>query len=764
MRQSVIVATFLVVGAGAAGAGALSSFNMLGSDTLFDVTNDVLANCPGTSSLLYLGTGSGNGENQMKAGSQTIAPMSKMLTKTSCANVTVAGGAADGGTAFVEAGTAAQGLVIGLDGVAIVASKNTSGTAACNGSIGGCALDAAFGVAINTTVQVPAGYTYNGNSVTSYTFIDWRDVLRVVFGGLDNKQGNGGLANNTVGTRNCNSTLRKAIVNNWSAFFEAGASCTGAPGDGTGTCTQLRHVFRRDNASGTSDVFASLLGLVGPSESSNTDAYCNAIPTNILPPNAQLLQMNMYYQDYQDNDPIRRPCAGTNKQLPSGSGHPSLTVPTEQVCSLDGDLGLVLPISPADFLPSVAVQFPTKYCGGVNIFGTAPPSINLTSAATGHENIGSNVCPNGDVLLFGGECLIPTAADGSLDPSCMAANADSPASTFSTTPSPEGTPPGNADGRVYNEHLWAKPTGSATVAAYYTDQLGCGAPCAPFNGRSITGAYWRLHANASMLNPNSGSTCQQRDATDQIGCLVAASPCSIGYAGKEAASPSINPNTVGLLANGIGPSPACISNFSYPLSRKLYLNSIIGFPNINGAEALLAACENTPATINAALTGRNFLALPNNGGGLETPNAGSPFCEDFNEQMLCAGQSGQANVNACANNSGSAFPTAMTTCGNAIVEAFEDCDQGTAGTSNALNGGNGSAGNLCSTTCRFNLGQALINSHGCLANVAGTTCLPSQNPGVTTGPALPILNCNKGGGVTGACNQVTSPSLDCVCQ
>ena len=52
-------------------------------------------------------------------------------------------------------------------------------------------------------------------------------------------------------TKFCNSDVRYALVNNWNNLFQEGAGCNGADPD---ACTQLKHAFRRDDVSGTTDV------------------------------------------------------------------------------------------------------------------------------------------------------------------------------------------------------------------------------------------------------------------------------------------------------------------------------------------------------------------------------------------------------------------------------------------------------------------------------------------------------------------------------
>src|SRR4051812_4905663 len=85
MRTSMIGAAFLLCGAGAAMVAALEpngdTIALNGSDTLLDVTRQVIANCPniGTHGITYAGGGSGVGAGQMLAHAQRLSPMSRAL-------------------------------------------------------------------------------------------------------------------------------------------------------------------------------------------------------------------------------------------------------------------------------------------------------------------------------------------------------------------------------------------------------------------------------------------------------------------------------------------------------------------------------------------------------------------------------------------------------------------------------------------------------------------------------------------------------------
>jgi hypothetical protein len=208
------MATFVVAGAGAIGAGAALNFN--GSDTLGDFTAELITNhniantavitgapfCQfvndgGTvfsndagsdpfvqahnGSLVYLGGGSGTGENNMAAGKQGLAPMSKFLTSASCVGTLTVEGTTttDGGAA-----TLAHGLVVALDGLSIVGANVTAGQGACNGDASdlACLGEKAFGLAADTSISYPLP----GGGTGTYTFLVWQDVLKALYFGTLN--------------------------------------------------------------------------------------------------------------------------------------------------------------------------------------------------------------------------------------------------------------------------------------------------------------------------------------------------------------------------------------------------------------------------------------------------------------------------------------------------------------------------------------------------------------------------------------------------
>jgi hypothetical protein len=724
---------------------------------------------------------------------------------------------ADGGTAPNL--SAAAGLVIGLDGIEVLASKNTvftdgGGATACNqADNANCDPSAGPGsAAIDTTI---AGYTFNG----------WRDVLRVLLAGFDHT--NTGTNATAWSLRDCNSPERNAIAASYGSFFEN--NCTAAHGDattGAAVCTSIRHVFRPDDFSDATNTFLSLLGLPsavtpgtvgaavsgGPTivvDNTGASVFCNAVRPAFVYPSASVptvlqgsdatwdpttsamvagtagtapipvgttscgnattcappafcfdarcvtpctvatsnctapltcvanaaapapndgfcstttRETAVYRSTMQDNDPIRRQCFG------SGAG----TAAAEDVCAHSGDLGLVLPMND---VPEETLNPPRTNADRYNANPCIKGHLTSVTAPDAYDAIGQTkqictrtlLCPNGDKCNNLGGCIAPADANGNVQ--CLASKLTAPAITVSAVAVPAVHPigPGIAEGRAYNQHLYVQ-VGSA--GAY---QLNGFAATGATSNLPVTGAYYRIHANHSLSTiPNSitgaNRTCQFPDMTDQIGCLVEASPCSLGYAGRGATANAGNLNnaTQAININNQSPDVLCIqgdsslsppiAGFTYPLSRKLYLNTIQGFANLFGDALQFAGCEtdlaqNGPIPTPASLVTTNSLSDLTKFGFVNiafSVNGGEPYCEDFNEQVIC---SQPGNVNACATapTNFTSFPTFNTTCGDGNLDAYEDCDPSVGGVPAALphvcapgdtNCGCVGGAGVCSTICR----------------------------------------------------------------
>lgn len=701
MRKSIALGAFAALAAGSAGAGALDSVPaMVGSDTLKNLTVQVIDACTdlksyptdndpvkaGAQPIVYNGTGSGNGENAMKPSpsAQWVAPMSRPLGTGICNSASPRAGA--------------EGIVMALDAVSIVFAGSVIG---------------AEGIDYPGT----AGNTANA----------WRTVLREVYTGM-------GASGTNLFARDCNSASRHAIVDNWDNLFHGstGSTCADSNPDSGASSVEpgLRHAFRRDEESGTTDVFLGQLSLptvnfqqtavggatVIPTGSNTTQTaiyralasspFCNirrpedkTVPVNkggsFIPPmyqvglpagaggpatgsqglvpydpalgdNARFLAP--YMPEMQDQDPIRRKCFG-----PKVTIQDSPTAPREEVCAADGTLGVVLPINPPPAL-TTAERYPTAACEDTRDFEFGPAVTRPTGDPVR--------CPNGDAPQDG-QCLLPTRTAGAgFAFDCLNNGLNSPAAIFDSdgngsdypdAPTTDGR--GDADGRAYNLILRASNGAVRTIAR--PNPVALGTMTLP-----IVGAYYRLHSSRSGLAaPNHTAVCAtQDDATDQIGCLVQKNLCSMGFAGGGAVTNNVG--TSAALVNGIQPSTANVQALvaggtTYPLSRKLYLNTIRGFENLlasndptgvagKDAELDLAECyANLPfstfasvgtAQINVASPAIGFVPLPG-----ATPKA---LCEDFNGTAC----TDATNTDACENNTG-LIPSSA--CDNAVRDGDE---------------------------------------------------------------------------------------------
>jgi hypothetical protein len=174
------------------------------------------------------------------------------------------------------------------------------------------------------------------------------------------------------------------------------------------------------------------------------------------------------------------------------------------------------------------------------------------------------VCPDG-LAPSAGRCRLPYYNDnGVKNFDCLADRR----STHSTTPS--------VDGRAYN-FVFRAPDGTV-------ENIATNLPEVAQWRQNMANTYFSL--SGIGLNggpfPASDIVCQEADATRLIGCLVANTTCTIGFAGREAAVTApfdIDQEPVRL--QDFSPSDAEISSFSYPFARELFVNALNGFENIS---------------------------------------------------------------------------------------------------------------------------------------------------------------------------------------
>jgi hypothetical protein len=762
MEKSFVLAAIFMVGASAAGAGAFATSPYAGSDAEYNMTNQAilnsqLGNFPLATSAPpqwnavakprgdYGGSGSGTGEAAMVGQQQQTAPMSRMLASGACLSPDLA---------------QASGIVLGIDGIGVWASNEViSANAACNGaaSTGECTMDS-------------SGLAFSGAGGNALGFSNWRDALALLYGGLDR----------STGITDCSSTKRATLISNWSNIFQ-NSTCT-ITGGGA-----LTHAWRLDDTTGTADSFSNLIGIQAAWKDPNgnsftgnpasagavngfmTSPFCNAMnwdqaevtagactntaPNHYIGPGGVVRPDNIHHLPppgtygsvpagqqpfvfptaFQDNDPIRTACLGN-----ASAGRPA-----EDVCNNDGKLGVVLPIPALDFVQiqnPFLVPYPSAVqCTGGLTTGGAPKVFACAPRGNG-TFFGTTQCPNGDTpFAFG--CFVPIGPGASGPTSqCLAIKSEFPTLC--------NVGPCAAEGRIYNEQVY---DGTAARAVAY---LNLSTPEPTFKQSiSHTGGYARIHMRE--VSTTGTKNCQLADASSQIGCLVQADNHSVGFAGKTAATwEARDPvpghgttpgETIALRINQLEPGIACTpstsGNVSYPLWRKLYFNSILGFGRVTtAAEQQLAEFVSFDQNETPIVLNYGFFELPFSPNGTDPTIGGGPnqFCEDFNEQTICAKAS---NQNGCAFNTAtdavgggplqnttigaftslspnpvatpgcaglpagspgctvpsdpSSDPTQSTTstvCGNGKIEMFEECDPAPPASSPN-----------CSSTCRSTL-------------------------------------------------------------
>jgi hypothetical protein len=635
MRTSIVGAAFLLVGAGAATVAALdttgNNLALNGSDTLFDVTTDVLASCKlqfpdfAANKITYKGGGSGVGAAQMQGDIQQVSPMSRALKNTEYCppGGNVVSGALVGGPGLTA------DLLVGIDGVAIVANTVNS----CSGTApNGFGASTAFAVTADGTTTGGAPATCPGcDASNNYTFADSFDALKVLYFGLMNN-----------GTYDCASPVRKTMIKQWKNLFST--DCGGSTGPGDTTCSAgLTHAWRRSDLAGTTDAFVNILNPAGRGvgtlpnlngSAQKINPFCNT------PDATSGVKSWGGAGDFTDADPIRTAC-GAAGTIDGVCGFTGKKAGDTSPGSFVGDLGVVLPV----LIPDGTVSLPADLY---------PPNVACTNSCVLVAPIRGNQLPNGykcpdGTSTVGGSCFMPALNN---DPRCIAGNHAQCAGAS-----------GRPDGRRYNL-VQVVPSSQVPAAsraptafqfAYDINSVPISTAANPIaNPRFMTASFFRIHSNTAGASnvPVTGTTglCQENDDTSQIGCLVDSDPCSVGYAGREAAKlyPGTGSPPAGVLAqnkalsiNGVTPyTPATINanpneallnllNTTsgptepfYPLSRRLFFATNYGFGNLLTGEKELASCYADSAIVEPIITNHGFVAVPN---GVE--------CLDYPEEL-----------------------------------------------------------------------------------------------------------------------------------
>ncbi|NJK89424.1 MAG: hypothetical protein HC923_08455 [Myxococcales bacterium] len=270
---------------------------------------------------------------------------------------------------------------------------------------------------------------------------------------------------------------------------------------------------------------------------------------------------------------------------------------------------------------------PVRVCGTGEFRFTSATSRQLTD----------NVCPNGaPVLAF--QCQAPAFrnTNNTFNFSCFN-NSTNNSFLFARLPS---------DGRAYNKIVRLSNGPIITV-----DTSG-----------QLINAYYRMHTRNTITGSD---TCREPSSTLQIGCLVAADNCSIGFAGRDAFERV--PAAGGLQLNGVSPLPQEARDFlagdttAYPFSRFLWVNTLYGFGNIatnatvsgqDADQAALATCFATRTIVDVSAIRAGFVTLSDSPG---TCSVSGTVCD-----------------NGIAANPGEFGPCpAGETCNSAIVAATD---------------------------------------------------------------------------------------------
>jgi ABC-type phosphate transport system substrate-binding protein len=543
-KTATALAILASLGAASADAQVVVGPNDLqGSDTLFNVIRDLNTRLGiNPANLTYVGGGSGTGITGMRTSNrQEIAPSSRFFSTAECtdpARPASAKAYAIAGDAIVNVAGSLGPACANLNWGTTIAAQDLNGTAGIQGA-------------------------------ASTDLADWKTIMRIVYLGR---------IADTATTSDCDADIRHTIIKNWGNVFKDGCA--------SGTCTTgLKHAFRRDDVSGTTDTFLELLG-VGSSQ------RFTAVPAPTVSPFCNGF-------DNQDNDPVRVTCTGTGF---NGTG--------DEVCGLgstttatnprNNTLGVVLPtlVPQENAYGQASTPAPgAGNCGTTPIGGAIFGNVAWTLADV--QRYGAR-CPNG-VTASGGVCKWPKKAGSGAGAGfgCVAGKGDKPAGS-----------PGAFDARAYN--LWLR-TGDGTVLSYQR------------NGSQIREnvGYYRIHQVGSCAFP---------DASDQIGCFVAKDTCSIGFSGLGVLE---RPNTKALgirskVADGAGGVfesvvPPALTDADrvaklnrYGLSRNLYVTTWDEFANVGAQTAdfvtaqqqILGAVTSGSPDVAAAVSAAGFYTLP----------------------------------------------------------------------------------------------------------------------------------------------------------
>jgi hypothetical protein len=571
----------LLAGAGVAAADPIAIITtpehpneLVGSDTLNQVMDITLASLPLTQINDYNGLGSSAGERALAGspnageptctpndpnggaegnpGCQEISAMSRHMQSNICEDDADDPRIATDSTTVNDT---AEGLAICTDGLSVI--TNNAAHRMFGADQAACDAAAAAATSPNPPFNNPsyAGtgrLRFSGTLPSGYVISDWKDVLRLIYTGCRNDQGNCSAVDRLQRCSAATNPVRAEVINNWALMVESGAvagdtqiDCNGATAN---ACTELRKAYRRDDASGTTGVFLELLGvafnvaanLTGrarwtPALGQNPAAPQPIVGTHSFCDGGHNEGFALHSDLTTRGDPITKPCR-----------------PEDDICGPNGQMGVVRAIrspQPGGFPP---VQCTRGRFARKQFLNTSLP-----------------LCPDG-TKPSAGQCKLPYFA---VDRNGDGDNTDPGDRDFNCLNDLNSRPssvPLSTDGRSYN-FVWRDSDGNVMFIAA---------------GLLPETASWRENQgvlDVSLPVPGGAftQTCVEEDSTRQQGCLVANTQCTIGWAGREIANQGpFDDAQEPFTLSGIQVNDTNVLNGSYPFARDLFLTAIGGFENI----------------------------------------------------------------------------------------------------------------------------------------------------------------------------------------
>ena len=379
-----------------------------------------------------------------------------------------------------------------------------------------------------------------------YAFENWKDVLALAYGGKHHD-----------GTIDCASDVRYSLAGLPSLPATGGYEPT--PLDCENDCWE--NFFIKDSGADCTDEKCNVNWHIWRRGdlSGTTDTFLSLVGIKTF----------CNGEETEDDDPIRRPVSD-NEDIPGRTDLSMVVSPTADDCTAGAgsDAEIVTGEPTLGWLLPVVV----------------PPPFEKNSNACARGRFGwysvpfatRPLCDDGAPSIFA-LCLLPQDDDGV--PGCIN-SADNPGMF---TPFGTDTRATNMIQRDTNGTIVRDELDNDTMYAYY----------------NIHG----YHTISDYVSP-----CNHDNSTDQIACLSVASPCSLGYAGMGA---QINvPEAAVLEVGGVEATETNIINFDYPLTRYLWINSLVGFGNAESNQADLAACFGDATKVEEAAEASGFIPIP----------------------------------------------------------------------------------------------------------------------------------------------------------